>query len=128
MNTSQKSILIVDDDKFLVTLYQKKFGAEGWGVEAALSASDALQKLRDGYAPAAVLFDLVMPGVDGAQFLTALHKEKLAPHAALVALTNQSDADSMEKIKALGVAGYIVKASSIPSEVVEMLGNMVEKK
>lgn len=114
-----KSILIVDDDKFLVLLYQKKFTAAGWSVTTALSGNEALQKLRDGLEPSAVLFDMVMPGVDGIAFLDTVKKEKLAPHAALISLTNQSDPEHTERAKTLGIAGYIVKASSIPSEVVE---------
>lgn len=116
---SSKSILIVDDDKFLVSLYQKKFSAAGWNVETALSGSEALQKLRDGLTPSVVLFDIVMPGVDGLAFLEMVKKEKLAPHAALISLTNQGDPEHLERAKTLGIAGYIVKASSIPSEVVE---------
>lgn len=118
-DATSKSILIVDDDKFLVSLYQKKFAAAGWSVETALSGSEALQKLRDGLAPSAVLFDMVMPGVDGLAFLEAVKKEKLARGATLISLTNQGDPEHLEKAKTLGIAGYIVKASSIPSEVVE---------
>lgn len=113
------TILIVDDDKFLVSLYQKKFSAAGWSVATALSGSEALQKLRDGLTSSVVLFDMVMPGVDGLAFLEAVKKEKLAPRAALIALTNQGDPEHLERAKTLGIAGYIVKASSIPSEVVE---------
>jgi AmiR/NasT family two-component response regulator len=34
-------------------------------------------------------------------------------------LTNESDPSKIEKAKSLNVAGYIVKATLIPSEVVE---------
>jgi CheY-like chemotaxis protein len=128
MEQKQETILIVDDDKFLVNLYQKKFTADGWETETALSANEALQKLRNGFSPAAILFDIVMPGVDGAAFLAALKKEKLGEGTALIALTNQSDQATIEKIKGLGVAGYIVKASSVPSEVVELVKGLVEKR
>ena len=115
----EKTILIVDDDKFLRSLYQAKFAKEGFAVEAAQSASEALQKIRDGLAPSVIMFDIIMPGMDGVAFVETLKKEKLAPHAALVALTNQGQADgNIEKVKSLGVDGYIVKASMIPSEVV----------
>ena len=128
MTMQQKSVLIVDDDKFLVRLYEKKFVADGWSATTALSAGEALQKLRDGLLPSVIMFDLIMPGIDGAHFLASLRTEKLAPRAALVALTNQSEPESVERIKALGVDGYIVKASSIPSEVVAIVRTFAEKK
>ena len=34
-------------------------------------------------------------------------------------LTNESDAERIDKAKSLGIKGYIVKATSIPTEVVE---------
>ena len=115
----QKTILIVDDDKFLRSLYQAKFAKEGFVVEVAQSASEALQKIRDGLIPSVIIFDIIMPGIDGVAFVETLKREKLAPRAALVALTNQGQADgNIEKVKSLGVDGYIVKASMIPSEVV----------
>lgn len=128
MSTAKKSILVVDDDKFLITLYQKKFASEGWEVETALSATEALQKLRNGLAPSAIVFDMIMPGIDGAEFLKTMHSEKLAVNSAKIALTNQSETENIEKIKALGVDDYIIKASMIPSEVVDEVKKVVEKK
>ena len=126
-SNSKKTILIVDDDKFLLSMYQMKFGKAGWGVEASLNATEALQKLRDGLTPSAIMFDLIMPGVDGVEFLRIVRKEKLAPHAVLVALTNQGQSENIEQVKALGVNGYIVKASTIPSEVVSMVERLAKK-
>lgn len=128
MGEKQKSVLIVDDDKFLVELYRKKFAEEGWEAQGALSASEALQKLRDGFAPSVIMFDMVMPGTGGEAFLRATQKEKLAPHAATVALTNQSELEARENMEALGVSRYIVKASAIPSEVVEAVKELAAKK
>ena len=127
-SNSKKTILIVDDDKFLLSMYQTKFGKAGWTVETSLSATEALQKLRDGLVPSAIIFDLIMPGVDGVEFLRTVKKEKLAPNAATIALTNQGQAESIEQVKALGVNGYVVKATTIPSEVVNMVGRIVDER
>ena len=129
MDTNAKhTILIVDDDKFLLSMYQMKFGKAGWTVEASLNATEALQKLRDGLLPSAIMFDLIMSGIDGVEFLRTLRKEKIAPHAALVALTNQGQSENIEQVKVLGVNGYIVKASTIPSEVVSMVERITSEK
>ena len=53
--------------------------------------------------------------------------EKLAPHAVRIALTNQSNDDERTKAERLGVDRYIVKASTIPSEVVSMVGEEIAK-
>ena len=60
-----------------------------------------------------------MPGMDGIELLEVIRKEKLAPSAAVIMLTNESDHERIEKAKSLGIKGFIVKAMSIPSEVVD---------
>ena len=111
-------VLLLDDDKFLRDMYAVKFKEAGAVVETAESASEALERLKSGFAPAAIMFDVVMPGVDGYAFLEALAKEKLATDSVKVALSNQGQDADIERAKSLGATEYIVKANTIPSEVV----------
>ena len=125
--TKKQSVLLVDDDQFLLNMYSLKFTNSGFEVETAGSAVGALQKLRDGLTPSMVLCDLVMPSMDGLEFIKRMKEEKLSPSSAIVVLTNQSQSAEIEKAKELGVDGYIVKASTIPSEVVEEVKKILEK-
>lgn len=113
------SILIVDDDKFLLEMYKKKFDHYGIDVDMSVGSQDALSKLRGGLTPDVLVFDIIMPGMDGLELLETVRNEKLAPNAIVVMLTNESESAKIEKARSLGVAGYIVKATSIPSEVAE---------
>lgn len=126
-NTSKMRVLLVDDDKFLVDMYAMKFAASGFEVQACISANEALQILRGGFLADAVVFDLIMPERDGFSFLSALGEEKLAPHAVRIALTNQGNDGEKAKAEGLGVGRYIVKASTIPSEVVNAVGEEIAK-
>lgn len=112
------NILLVDDDKFLLDMYSMKFVQEGYSVQACLSGRDALASLKSGFAPDAVLFDLTMPECNGFEFLQALSTEKLAPNAVKIALTNQSTDAEKQKALELGADQFLVKATLIPSEVV----------
>ena len=125
--TKKQSVLLVDDDQFLLNMYSLKFTNSGFEVETVGSAVGALQKLRDGLTPSMVLCDLVMPSMDGLEFIKRMKEEKLSPSSAIVVLTNQSQSAEIEKAKELGVDGYIVKASTIPSEVVEEVKKILEK-
>ena len=58
-----------------------------------------------------------MPGMGGFEALQTIRKENLAQGAKIIILSNQGQDVDIEKSKALGAAGYIVKASAIPSEV-----------
>ncbi len=113
------SVLIVDDDKFLLDMYRKKFEKYGVTAEIAVGPTDALDKIKGGLTPDILVLDIIMPTMDGIELLQTIRKEKLTEKSIVVMLTNENDPERIEKAKDLGVAGYIVKATSIPSEVVE---------
>lgn len=113
----QKKILFVDDDTFLLEMYSMKFSKAGYDVKVANSTGLALKMLRDGYEPDVMLVDIVMPGMDGLEFVSTIRGEKLSPGAVIIMLTNQSASDDIARAQKLNIDGYIVKATSIPSEV-----------
>ncbi len=113
----QKKALFIDDDRFLLDMYSLKFSKSGYETKTADSMEAAMKVLRDGYDPDVMLVDIVMPGPDGLEFMSAVRKERLAANAVVVILTNQGDPDDISRAKKLGADGYIVKATSIPSEV-----------
>ncbi len=111
-------ILLVDDDSFLLQMYGMKFKREGFDVHTSSSAMDAIEVLRHGLLPDVIAFDITMPEHDGFYLLETIRTEDLAKNAKKIALTNQQSEE--EKIKAieLGADQYIIKATMIPSEVV----------
>ncbi|KKT96821.1 MAG: Response regulator receiver protein [Parcubacteria group bacterium GW2011_GWA2_45_15] len=113
------SVLIVDDDKFLLDMYRKKFESKGVTVDVAVGSAEALAKLRGGAKPDVLILDIIMPDIDGIELLETIRKEKLVPNSVVIMLTNESNWDRIEKAKSLGIKSYIVKATTIPSEVVE---------
>ncbi|MDO8552399.1 MAG: response regulator [bacterium] len=122
------NILLVDDDKFLVDMYCMKFAASGCNPHACLSVDDALQVLRDGFNPHAIIFDVVMPEHDGFYLLKTLGEENLGKGAVRIALTNESDDATKSKMIELGADRVIIKASMIPSEVVDAVKKEVERR
>lgn len=126
--TTQKKILFVDDDKFLLDMYALKFSKAGYEVKTADSTDGALKMLRDGFAPDVMLSDIVMPGMDGLEFVSTVRSEKLAPAAVVIMLTNQGTSDDISRAKKLGVDGYIVKATTIPSEVLATVEKICSSK
>jgi CheY-like chemotaxis protein len=116
-NANKYKVLIVDDDEFLLNMYSIKFRNSGLDVMTSSSPVEALQKLKEGLKPDVLILDIVMPGMDGFELLTKIREEKLAQGSIVLILTNQGQSSDMDKAKELGVSSYIVKASTIPSEV-----------
>ena len=118
-------ILLVDDDAFLRDMYATKFSESGHTVEAAESGEAALQILGDKSFDV-VLLDMVMPGMSGVELLDKIAAAKITD-TKFVVLSNQGEESDKQAAKAAGAAGYIVKAESIPSEVVKKVEALVTK-
>src|SRR3989344_1689190 len=110
-------ILFVDDDKFLLDMYALKFSKNGFEVRTAEGSEDAVKIIQDGFEPDVLLIDVVMPDIDGIELLTILRKNNLAKNSVVIMLTNQGIPDDIVRAKKLNVDGYIIKATTIPSEV-----------
>lgn len=128
MNNIQPKVLIVDDDKFLLNMYSMKFSKNNYEVNSASSGTNALDKIKGGYAPDIILLDIVMPGLDGFGVLETLKEDSLAPNSLIIMLTNQGQLSDIEKAKNFGIDGYIIKATTIPSEVVEEVTKIYNSK
>jgi DNA-binding response OmpR family regulator len=126
---SQYRIYLVDDDHFLLDMYAVKFKAAGHDIEVFEDGEKLLAALREKGAPDAILLDIIMPGLSGFDVLAKMQSEHLVPPTTkVIVLSNQGQDADIEKARSLGVAGYIVKASAIPSEVLAETIGIIEKK
>lgn len=128
MVAAAHTILLIDDDRFLLDMYAKKFSDEGYRVEACRSVKEGLAVIERRGEVDAIVFDLLMPEETGYDLLHTLQEKHLAPNALKVALTNQGADEEREKMKALGVDEYIVKASMIPSEVFNTIDTLINER
>src|SRR5215470_4154014 len=67
-------VLVVDDEPMLRDTLGQTLSAEGYVVDLAVDGQTALEKVRAA-RPDAILLDLMMPGMNGRQFLQALRDE-----------------------------------------------------
>jgi CheY-like chemotaxis protein len=109
-------------------MYAIKFNKSGYEVKTADSTDSALKLLRDGYVPDVMLTDIVMPGMDGLELVSVIKKERLIPASKIIMLTNQGSSDDISRAKKMNVDGYIVKATTIPSEVLGEVEKIISQK
>ena len=127
MEEEKKKILIVDDDKFLREMYVTKFGASNYSVDSAGSVSEAVEKIKEGFVPDILLFDIIMPVEGGWELAKYIQDENLIPNAKRIVLSNQGEQSDIDKSKEFGVHGYIVKALNTPSEVLAQVKDISTK-
>ncbi len=124
----QHTILIIDDDSFLLDMYALRFTQAGYNVDTALSAESALEKLKNGLKPAVLLMDIMMPGMDGFELLEKINTEHLADNAIKVYLSNRGQASDIARSEELHADGYLIKANIIPTDVVTHVEGIITKK
>ena len=80
-------VLIVDDDPDLLEVTSFVIESEGIVVETARNGQEALARLRAGGLPGLVLLDLMMPVMNGWEFLTAVANDPVLQALPVVVLT-----------------------------------------
>jgi two-component system OmpR family response regulator len=121
------AIILVDDDEFLLDMYTLKFTQAGHTVESFASVAAALERLRTGTPVDAVVTDSVMPGIDGLTLVETIKKEKLGGTPAVVMLSNQGQDADLAEAKARGVDGYIIKATAVPTDVLNQVVDIIQE-
>ncbi len=127
MEGEKRKILIVDDDNFLLDMYALKFSQNNFEVYTAGNGAQAIEKLKAGLSPDVMLMDIIMPEMDGFEMLAKINVEKLCPNCIKIVLSNKSEQRDIDEGNKLGVAGYIVKASSTPVEVIDQVVKILEQ-
>ena len=128
MEGQKKKILIVDDDGFLLDMYAFKFSQTGFDVYSAIGGTQAITKLKEGLSPDVILMDIIMPEMDGFEFLEKVNTEKLSENSVKIVLSNKGQQEDIDRGMALGASGYIIKVNSTPAEVVEKVMKILSEK
>lgn len=106
MSTRAKTILIVEDDADIRELMKIFLEGDGYRVEIAADGIDAFEKLQTGHRPALILLDLMMPRMDGEQFMKHMATSRFAKIPVIII----SGHCAVRKLaRDLNAAGFLMK-------------------
>lgn len=120
------NILIVDDEQSMLSLYKRAFELEQFNVSTAENGAEALQLLNSGELPDLILLDIMMPRVNGLEFLDQLKSNTTFQHIPVVLLTNMGGKTNAELGMHKGAAKYLVKSELEPSEIVAEVRSILQ--
>jgi len=128
ITTSEKIILVVDDDLLALRAVCDKFKSEGFGIREAKNGEEGLTTaLRDH--PDLILLDIMMPVMDGMTMLRKLRETnewgKTVPVIMLTSLT-ADDEERMRDITELTPTYYLAKADWKLEDLVEKVRDRLE--
>jgi|SRR5687768_5106033 CheY-like chemotaxis protein len=110
MAQQSKSILLVEDDRFLRKAAEATLRRHGFTVRTAADGEEALQRVRDE-APDLVLLDLIMPKLQGFEVLRILKQDPATKQIPVVVLSNLGQESDVQQALQSGAAAYFIKAN-----------------
>lgn len=125
MTVTIKTILCIEDDRFIGEMYVRSLQKAGYTVEWVVDGNDGLVAARNKEYDLIIL-DLMLPEQRGDQILDALRNDTadLVPNSKILIMTNfEQDDASREKIIPR-VDGYLIKADITPRKLLEVIQEM----
>lgn len=116
-DANQKTILLVEDDDRLASVYETRLQAEGFQTKRVANGEDALAAALQ-VRPDLILLDVMMPKVSGFDVLDILRNTPETTNIKIIMLTALSQDSDRERAKSLGVDDYLIKSQVVIADVV----------
>jgi CheY-like chemotaxis protein len=117
---TRPTILVVDDERDVREALRLSLEIEGYDVCTAMNGLEALDLLAAGLRPSAVLLDLMMPVMNGPDFLHALRCDPRFVDLPVVVLTAFTRIASDVRARGLAAQGFLAK----PIDVDDLLATL----
>ena len=112
-----KTVLIIDDNPVITSIYRGKLAAEGLHTEIALDGELGLE-MMDRCRPDVVLLDLMLPKVNGMDVLKRIRARAEWKALPVIVFSNSYSTDVMQQAWGFGATAVLHKSSTTPRSVV----------
>lgn len=116
--TKKTTLLLVEDDPFMVDLLANEFTNAGFALVLAKTGKEGVEKFLEA-KPDLILLDLILPDQNGLEALRQIRQDPYGASVRVIVLSNLSDDGNIDEAKKLGVKEYLVKANFDLSEILE---------
>lgn len=119
-----RQVLVIDDEASIITIVKVALElTAGWLVVSTTSGEEGVV-IAATEQPDAIILDVTMPKLDGKAVLKRLQAQAETQHIPVIFLTAQARGAEQTALKALGVAGIIIKpfsANTIATQIKALL-------
>jgi CheY-like chemotaxis protein len=116
------SVLVVDDDQSICEIVAEALSLEGYAVVTAGNGAEALALVRAN-PPDSIVLDLMMPRLNGREFMEACRNENLCGRAPVLVMS--ADPGLAEAARELGAAACIAKPFDL-DVLIEAMAHLVQ--
>ena len=122
-NKKKKKILIIEDEKFLLEIYQSRFEKEGYQVLTAINGQRGLV-LAQKEKPDLIILDILMPEMNGYEVIEKLKKNSQTQEITILVLSNLGQEEEIKRGLELGADDYVIKTNLTPTELLDKVERM----
>ena len=117
-----KTILCVEDDRFIGEMYIRSLRKAGYDVEWVVDGNDGLVAARNKQYDLIIL-DIMLPEQRGDQILASLRNDEvdLVPNSKIIIMTNFEQNDHEGYAISKREDGYLIKADITPRRLLEFI-------
>ena len=116
-----KTILIVEDDRFIGEMYVRSLKKAGYEVDWMIDGNDGLIAARNKSYDL-LLLDVMLPERRGSEILDALRgAEDLIPNSRVIVLTNFEQDDESRMAMEARADAYLIKAEITPNKLLSVI-------
>jgi CheY-like chemotaxis protein len=120
-------VLIVEDDTGFARLLQEQFVARGMTTVRTADAETAERLLKQGMKPRAVVADLMLPGLQGEEFVTRLGAEGAGARPVLVLTVKSLAPVEVSALEKVGVTAVLPKEAGASQAAVNLIAEALVK-
>lgn len=120
---SKKQLLIIEDDKDILEFNTKLFTEHYYEVFSAKNGKEAMLILEN-IIPDLIISDVMMPEMDGLEFLTHIKNNENTNHVPIIFLSAKASANSRLEVLNQGAQAYLVKPY-FPDELIAIVKNQL---
>ncbi|RME04794.1 MAG: response regulator [Planctomycetota bacterium] len=126
IDRQKKEILIVEDDDNLREMYRQLLLAEGYQCRLASNGKEALSHLESNPPPQGILLDLLMPQMDGFEFLEVMRRNSRWQSIPIIIITGKELSTEERTLLKKGTQYILEKSKFSPSEIDRHIRNIVQ--
>lgn len=117
---------MVEDESAIVEIYGAQLKNSGYELEVASNGKEALNLLENGFYDL-VLLDLLMPDMDGYEFLDKAKSLANRKKSRIYAWSNLTQKKDVDLAKKKGVDGFLIKSDYTPKALAERVKEIFKK-
>jgi CheY-like chemotaxis protein len=118
-----KTILLADDEQFVLVAYKDGLEHAGYNVLLAHDGAETIEVMLSA-RPDLVLLDLIMPKLNGFEVLQAVKADPELSTIPIAVFTNLSQLSDEQEARGLGAVDFIVKADVSLNDLVARVGRV----